>query len=81
MLNQAAITTSSCMFLSWKIDHCINFTHVGSCNGDSGGPLMVKDLKTFKWIQIATVHGSFGPCGDTNVPGLWYQWKHILVLG
>ena len=37
--------------------------------GDSGGPLMVKTSEE-KWVQIATVHGSFGQCGDPRVPGL-----------
>ena len=32
----------------------------GSCKGDSGGPLMMKDFKTTKWTQIATVQGGIG---------------------
>ena len=29
---------------------------------------MTKNVDTLKWVQIATVYGSFGECGDTDVP-------------
>ena len=32
----------------------------GSCHGDSGGPLMVKNFVTKQWTQIATVQGGIG---------------------
>ena len=32
----------------------------GSCNGDSGGPLMIKNIATKRWTQIATVQGGIG---------------------
>ena len=32
----------------------------GSCHGDSGGPLMIKDRATELWTQIATVQGGIG---------------------
>ena len=50
---------------------------IGPCRGDSGGPLMVKDLDTLQWVQVATVQGSFGQCGDINVPGIMLQKKLI----
>ena len=31
---------------------------------------MTKNVDTLKWVQIATVYGSFGECGDTDVPGM-----------
>lgn len=53
----------------------------GSCKGDSGGPLMVKNIDTLKWVQIATVQGSFGQCGEPDVPGLLlYKWVFHLLL-
>ena len=32
----------------------------GSCHGDSGGPLMVKNFITKQWTQIAVVEGGIG---------------------
>ena len=32
----------------------------GSCNGDSGGPLMTYNIGTKQWTQIATVEGGIG---------------------
>ena len=32
----------------------------GSCNGDSGGPLMIYNIGTKQWTQIAIVEGGIG---------------------
>jgi secreted trypsin-like serine protease len=55
----------------------------GSCQGDSGGPLMYKDDDLEKYIQIGTVRGAVGQCGDKDYPGLFVRvdnpstWKFI----
>ena len=44
----------------------------GSCQGDSGGPMMIK-VGSNSWVQIATVFGALGTCGDPNFPGLFVR--------
>jgi secreted trypsin-like serine protease len=47
----------------------------GACKGDSGGPLMYRDEEgTF--IQIATVEGGVGECGDKDYPGIFVRLDH-----
>ena len=47
----------------------------GACEGDSGGPLMYKD-EDRKYIQIATVRGGVGECGDKDYPGIFVRVDH-----
>ncbi len=47
----------------------------GACEGDSGGPLMYKDDDE-KFIQIATVEGGVGECGDKDYPGIFVRLDH-----
>ena len=51
----------------------------GSCKGDSGGPLMIQDLESKRWVQIGTVAGSVGDCGDINLPGIDVRLNHPSV--
>ena len=51
----------------------------GSCKGDSGGPLMIQDLESKRWVQIGTVAGSVGDCGDINLPGIYVRLNHPSV--
>ncbi len=48
----------------------------GACEGDSGGPLMYKDVLARKYIQIATVEGGVKDCGDDEYPGIFVRWNH-----
>jgi secreted trypsin-like serine protease len=48
----------------------------GACKGDSGGPLMYKDDDIGKFIQIATVRGGVGECGDDAYPGIFVRVDH-----
>jgi secreted trypsin-like serine protease len=48
----------------------------GACEGDSGGPLMYKDVLARKYIQIATVEGGVGDCGDESYPGIFVRLNH-----
>jgi secreted trypsin-like serine protease len=47
----------------------------GACKGDSGGPLMYRDEEG-KFIQIATVEGGVGECGDKDYPGIFVRLDH-----
>ncbi len=47
---------------------------IGSCSGDSGGPLMYTNTEGGqKWIQIATVQGAVRNCGDEDYPGIYIR--------
>ncbi len=48
----------------------------GACEGDSGGPLMYKDVLARKYIQIATVEGGVKDCGDDEYPGIFVRLNH-----
>jgi secreted trypsin-like serine protease len=48
----------------------------GPCEGDSGGPLMYKDLESEKFVQIATVSSGVGECGDKEFPGIYVRLDH-----
>jgi secreted trypsin-like serine protease len=54
--------------------------HQGPCVGDSGGPLMYKDLETGKFVQIATVSSGVGECGDDEYPGIYVRLDHPSTL-
>ena len=52
----------------------------GSCNGDSGGPLMKYQRKSNNWVQFATVQGAVRNCGDLDYPGIYVRMDHSKVL-
>ena len=54
----------------------VNEGNQGACQGDSGGPLMYKDDDSGKYIQIATVEGAVGQCGDIDYPGIFVRLDH-----
>lgn len=60
-------------------------TFLGSCSGDSGGPLAVKDASGTKWLQAGIVHGGVGKCGEN--PGIYtrvsafYDWINTTTGG
>ena len=51
----------------------------GACKGDSGGPLMYKDVLARKYIQIATVEGGVKDCGDDEYPGIFVRVDHLSI--
>jgi secreted trypsin-like serine protease len=53
----------------------VDIGYQGACQGDSGGPLMYKDEEG-KYIQIATVEGGVGNCGDKDYPGIFVRLAH-----
>ena len=61
---------------------CAGDTEViqGACEGDSGGPLLYKDVIARKYIQIATVEGGVGDCGDRAYPGIFVRLNHPSIL-
>ena len=61
----------------WKAQMCAGgVTGKDSCKGDSGGPLMYEDGRTYEVIGIV----SFGPvpCGMEGVPGVYSKvWEYL----
>jgi secreted trypsin-like serine protease len=57
----------------------VNVGNQGACQGDSGGPLMYKDDDSRKYIQIATVRGGVGECGDDEYPGIFVRVDHPFI--
>ena len=53
----------------------------GSCKGDSGGPIMTKNVFSKKWTQVGIVYGAIGECGEEDYPGIFIRLNHPLVLG
>ena len=40
---------------------------------------MIQDLETKRWIQIGTVQGAVGSCGDIEFPGIYVRLNHPSV--
>ena len=54
----------------------------GSCHGDSGGPLMYLDTEEVeeKYVQIGTVAGGIGGCGNRNLPSIFVRLDDPLIF-
>jgi secreted trypsin-like serine protease len=48
----------------------------GSCNGDSGGPLMVFNTKSSQFFQVGLVSGGVSDCGDKYTPSYYTMLDH-----
>jgi hypothetical protein len=48
----------------------------GSCEGDSGGPLMVYNASAGQYFQIGMVAGGISQCGNTDVPDYYGRLDH-----
>jgi len=48
----------------------------GSCEGDSGGPLMVFNTKSSQYFQVGLVSGGVSNCGDKDIPGYYTILDH-----
>ncbi len=48
----------------------------GSCEGDSGGPLMVFNTKLSQYFQVGLVSGGVSSCGDRDIPGYYTRLDH-----
>ncbi len=55
---------------------------MGSCPGDSGGPLMRYRTHTRDpaYLQVGVVSGGVGRCGDENFPGVYVRVDDPRVL-
>ena len=60
-----------CVTLNWL--YYFQLGGVGSCKGDSGGPLMhfVSEAEVPHYVQVGVVHGGIGECGSKNFPGIY----------
>jgi secreted trypsin-like serine protease len=48
----------------------------GSCEGDSGGPLMVYNASAGQYFQVGIVSGGVSHCGNTDVPDYYVRLDH-----
>jgi secreted trypsin-like serine protease len=53
----------------------------GSCEGDSGGPLMVYNATKGQYIQIGMVSGGVSNCGNTDIPDYYARLDHPKIAG
>jgi len=53
----------------------------GSCEGDSGGPLMVYNATRGQYIQIGMVSGGVSNCGNTDIPDYYARLDHPEIAG
>ena len=56
---------------------CCYFTGKDSCNGDSGGPLFIREGTSDPWEQIGLVSFGSVKCGN-GVPGVYTRIVHYL---
>ena len=45
----------------------------GSCEGDSGGPIVRFDPETNRFQLIGIVQGGIGTCGDPSFPAIYVR--------
>ncbi|KAF8790900.1 Serine protease filzig like protein [Argiope bruennichi] len=76
------VTNGECQRMFYQAGHqkairsnfvCAGYTNGGqdSCEGDSGGPLMVQREDT-RWVLVGTVSHGIG-CADPNLPGVYMR--------
>ena len=53
---------------------------LGTCPGDSGGPLIYYNQDTDKNLQIGIVFGSLQECSDQNYPSLYARLDNYYIL-
>ena len=53
---------------------------LGTCPGDSGGPLIYYDQDADKNMQIGIVYGSLEECSDQNYPSLYARLDNYYIL-
>jgi hypothetical protein len=53
---------------------------VGPCKGDAGSPLMYYSLENKRHLQIATVQGAVGECGDPDYPSIFIRLDHPSII-
>ena len=58
----------------------IEFGMQGACRGDSGGPLQIFDTNTYRYYQVAVVHGALRDCGDPLFPGVYVRLEDPEIL-
>ena len=51
----------------------------GSCEGDSGGPLMAHNEELGQYFQIGMVSGGVSHCGNTDIPDYYVRLDHPQV--
>ena len=62
---------------SYLLIYCCKFTDQDSCNGDSGGPLFIRESSNDAWEQIGLVSFGSTRCG-VGVPGVYTRIVHYL---
>ena len=53
----------------------------GSCEGDSGGPLMVYNASAGQYFQVGMVSGGVSHCGNTDIPDYYARLDHPEISG
>ncbi len=53
----------------------------GSCEGDSGGPLLVYNATEGQYFQIGMVSGGVSNCGNTDIPDYYARLDHPEIAG
>jgi secreted trypsin-like serine protease len=53
----------------------------GSCEGDSGGPLMVYNTSAGQYFQVGMVSGGVSSCGNPDIPDYYVRLDHPEVSG
>jgi hypothetical protein len=52
----------------------------GSCDGDSGGPLLLFSTRTLQYTLVGTIAGGVAStCGDKDFPGVYIRMDHPLI--
>ena len=53
---------------------------LGSCPGDSGGPLTIYDKKIKRFVLLGAVRGSLDFCNDLEFPSLFARLEDYQIL-